>query len=181
MIGSSIAKRYARALFDIAAEENRYEKYHQELSEFVSILEGNKELKDFLFNPIVDQDAKKTVVGTILGKMDLSPVSANFLKLLVDKRRIDILGDIEACYRKFMDDALSKVRVQVETAYPLSAEQAGRIEEGLAAMTGKQVEMAVALEPSLLGGIVVRIGDTCYDGSIKTQLKNISKLLGEEI
>jgi len=113
--------------------------------------------------------------------MDLSPVSANFLKLLVDKRRIDILGDIEACYRKFMDDALSKVRVQVETAYPLSAEQAGRIEEGLAAMTGKQVEMAVALEPSLLGGIVVRIGDTCYDGSIKTQLKNISKLLGEEI
>jgi F-type H+-transporting ATPase subunit delta len=99
----------------------------------------------------------------------------------VDKHRIDILGEIEACYRNFMDDALKKVRVRVETAYPLSSEQTGRIEAGLAAMTGKKVEMAVTLDPSLLGGIVVRIGDTCYDGSIKTQLNNISKLLGEEI
>ncbi|MBN1614395.1 MAG: ATP synthase F1 subunit delta [Deltaproteobacteria bacterium] len=181
MIGSSIAKRYARALFDIAAEDNLYEKYHQELIDFVSLLEGNKDLKEFLFNPIVDQDAKKAVVGTVIGKMDLSKVSANFFRLLVDKQRIGILGEIEVCYRQFMDDALKMVRVRIETAYPLSEGQMDKMKTGLAAATGKTVEMDVAVEESLLGGIVVRIGDTCYDGSIKTQLNNISKLLGEEI
>ena len=181
MIGSNIAKRYARAFFEIAKEERRYQDYFQELGHFSAILRENKSLNEFLANPIFAQPDKKAVVETLLQKAGISPLTANFLNLLVDKRRIGILSDIEGCYRELMDDALKKVRVTVKTAFPLTGELSARLQKGLEGLTGKQVEMTVLEDQSLLGGIVVRIGDTLYDGSIKTQLNKIRNLLGEEI
>lgn len=182
MSGSSaISKRYARAFFDIAAEENRYEEYYGELLKFSSIVEESGDLKDFLSNPIFDNDDKKAVVKTILEKVSLSGITANFLSLLADKQRIDALPDIVRCYRELMDEALKKVRVQVKTAFPLSTELSGGLVKSLETMTGKQVEMTIEEDPSLLGGVVVKVGDTLYDGSIKSQLNNIRNLLGEEV
>ena len=181
MIGSGIAKRYAKAFFEVAGEENNYEKYYSELGSFSSIIEENEGLRDFLANPVFDQEAKKAVVEEILEKIDISDMTANFLKLLVDKRRIGILSDVECCYREFMDDILKKVRANVKTAYPLSAELSEDIKGSLEGLTGREVDMTVEKDPTLLGGIVVRIGDTIYDGSIKTQLNNIENLLGEGI
>ncbi len=180
MITSGIAKRYARAFFEIAGEEKRYEEYFRELAGFSAILRQNKGLNEFLANPVFDQPDKRAVVDRIISRLQISPMTANFLKLLVDKRRIGILSDIEECYRELMDQTLRKVRVTVKTAFPLTAELSGRLQRGLEAMTGKQVEMTVFEEPALIGGIVVRVGDTLYDGSIKTQLNNIRNLLGEE-
>jgi F-type H+-transporting ATPase subunit delta len=108
-------------------------------------------------------------------------VTANFLKLLVDKRRIGILPDIESCYRKLMDDVLRKIRVDVKTAFPLSTELSEKLQKRMEDLTGRKVEMAITEDASLLGGIVVGVGDTLYDGSIKTQLHNVRNLLGEEI
>ncbi|HPX55085.1 MAG TPA: F0F1 ATP synthase subunit delta [Syntrophales bacterium] len=182
MSGSStIAKRYARAFFDIAAEENRYEEYYVELLKFSSIVEENADLKEFLSNPIFNNEDKKEVVKTILEKISLSGIAANFLNLLADKQRIGILPDVVRCYREFMDEALKKVRVHVKTAFTLSSELSEGLMKGLEEMTGKQVEMTVEEDPSLLGGVVVKVGDTLYDGSIKSQLNNIRNLLGEGI
>ncbi len=182
MSGSStIAKRYARAFFDIAAEENRYEAYYGELQQFVSVIEESADLGEFLSNPIFDNDDKKAVVKTILEKISLSGIAANFLSLLADKQRIDILPDIVRCYRELMDEALKKVRVQVKTAFPLSSALSGDLAKSLEVITGKQVEMTIEEDPSLLGGVVVKVGDTLYDGSIKSQLNNIRNLLGEEV
>ena len=180
MISSSIAKRYAQAFFEIAGEEKRYEEYYRELDLFSAILKENENLSEFLANPVVDQPEKKAVVGSILGKIRVSPLTANFLKLLVDKRRIGILSDIKECYRESMDRTLNKVRVSVKTAFPLTVELSARLQTGLEGLTGKHVEMTVQEDSSLLGGIVVRVGDTLYDGSIRTQLNNIRNLLGEE-
>ena len=80
-----------------------------------------------------------------------------------------------------MDDVLKRTRVTVRTAFPLSAELSGKLRDRLEEMTGKKVEMAISEEAALLGGIVVGVGDTLYDGSIKTQLHKIRNLLGEEI
>ena len=79
-----------------------------------------------------------------------------------------------------MDRTLKKVRVTVKTAFPLTGELSARLQTGLEGLTGRQVEMTVQEDSSLLGGIVVRVGDTLYDGSIRTQLNNIRNLLGEE-
>ncbi|MDA8125796.1 MAG: ATP synthase F1 subunit delta [Deltaproteobacteria bacterium] len=180
MISSNIAKRYAQAFFEIAGEEKRYEEYYRELNLFSALLKENENLSEFLSNPVVDQPEKKTVVESVLAKLRISPLTANFLKLLVDKRRIGILSDIEDCYRELMDLTLQKIRISVQTAFPLTVELSGRLQAGLERMTGKQVEMTVQEDSSLLGGIVVRVGDTLYDGSIRTQLNNIRNLLGEE-
>ena len=181
MIISNIAKRYARAFFGIAREDGLYEKYYLELTLFSSIIKESKDLKELLLNPVFGQDEKKAVVDSLLKKTDISNVTANFLRLLVDKRRIGILPDIESCYRKFMDDALKKIRVDVKTAFPLSAELSEKLQKRMEDLTGRKVEMAVSEDASLLGGIVVGVGDTLYDGSIKTQLHNVRNLLGEEI
>ncbi|HUH66955.1 MAG TPA: F0F1 ATP synthase subunit delta [Syntrophales bacterium] len=181
MSSSNIAKRYARAFFDIAREDRQYEKYYGELTLFSSIVKESKDLQELLLNPIFDQAEKRAVVDSLLAKISISAVTANFLKLLVDKRRIGILPDIESCYRKLMDDALKKIRVDVKTAFPLSPELSQQLQKRMEEITGRQVEMIVSEDSSLLGGIVVGVGDTMYDGSVKTQLYNIRNLLGEEI
>jgi F-type H+-transporting ATPase subunit delta len=181
LISSNIAKRYARAFFGIAREDGLYEKYYHELSLFSSIVNESNNLKELLINPVFDQAEKRAVVDALLQKIDISNVTANFLKLLVDKRRIGILPDIESCYRKLMDDVLRKIRVDVRTAFPLSAELSEKLQKRMEEFTGKKVEIAILEDASLLGGIVVGVGDTLYDGSIKTQLHNIRNLLGEEI
>ena len=181
MIGSDIAKRYAKALFDIAAEEKNYEGYYRDLKSFSSLIDGNRDLREFLANPVFDQAEKKSVVEQILGRVKMTGVAANFLRLLVDKKRIGIVGEITECYREMMDGRLKRVRVFVKTAYPMDGDLTGDLQKHIAEMTGKEVEMTVEEDPSLIGGLVVRVGDTLYDGSIKTQLNNIRKLLGEEI
>lgn len=181
MISSNISKRYARAFFAIAAEDQKYEEYYNELNLFSSVIEENKQLKELFLNPIFDQDEKRGVVDSILQRITVSNTTTNFLRLLVDKRRIGILPEIENAYRQLMDEALKRIRVNVKTAFPLSAEMSGKLQVSLEEMTDKKVEMAISEDASLLGGIVVGVGDTLYDGSIKTQLRNIRNLLGEEV
>ena len=131
LISSNIAKRYARAFFKIAGEEKRYEYYYHELGRFSAVLKENKSLSEFLANPIFALSDKKAVVESLLEKIQISPLTSNFLKLLVDKRRIDILSDIQGCYRELMDNALKKVRVTVKTAFPLTGETSTRLQNGL--------------------------------------------------
>lgn len=176
---SNISKRYARAFFEIAGEEKKLEQYYNELRQFSSIVTENKDLGGFLANPIFEQDVKKKVLEQIIGKLSLSPMTINFLKLLVDKSRIGVLPDIEICYRQMMDETLRKVRVILKTAFPLSGEMQKYITENLKKVTGQEVEVTLEDDKDLLGGIVIGVGDTLYDGSIKNQLNNMRNLLGE--
>ena len=181
MIGSEIAKRYARALFEIAREEDAIEAIYGELEGFCSLLAENADLAEFFANPVFDSSDKTAVIGEILKKVKASVTTSNFLKLLVEKRRIDALGQIEECYRRYMDDVLSKVRVDVKTAFPLSSELSARIKEQMEGLTGKNIEMVVDEDPSLLGGIVIGVGDTLYDGSVRAQLNSIRELIKEDM
>ena len=181
MITSNVARRYARAFFAVAGEENKYEAYYRELELFATVIEDNQNLKELLANPVYDKKDKQKVVDRVLEKLKLSPPTANFIRLLVDKRRIAGLAEIRENYRNLMDNAIGISRVQVKTAFPLTAELEARLLRGLESLTGKKVEMQIDEDASLLGGLVVRVGDKLYDGSIKVQLNNMMKLLGEEI
>jgi F-type H+-transporting ATPase subunit delta len=176
---SNISKRYAHAFFGIAAEEKKLEAYYSELAQFSSFITQDKTLREFLANPVFEQAVKKNVVEKIISKLQLSAMTINFLKLLVDKKRIEVLPDITTCYRQMMDEALKKVRVNLKTAFPLSDGLQTYISASLEKLTGRQVEMTVEKDPALLGGIVIGVGDTLYDGSIKNQLNNMRNLLGE--
>ena len=176
---SNISKRYARAFFEIAAEEKQLERYYNEINQFTSIIAQNKALGEFLANPVFEQESKKNVVENIIGRLKLSGMTVNFLKLLVDKRRIDVLPDIVFFYRQLMDESLKKVRVNLKTAFPLSSKMQNYITSNLEKVTGRKVEVSVEKDPGLLGGIVIGVGDTLYDGSIRNQLNNMRNLLGE--
>lgn len=176
---SNISKRYARAFFEIAEGEKKLEQYYAELKQFSSIVGENKDLGGFLANPVFDQESKKKVLGQIIGRLSLSKMTINFLNLLIDKKRIDVLPDIETCYRQLMDETLRKVRVTLKTAFPLSGDMQNYIVSNLKKMTGQEVEVTVEDDKNLLGGIVIGVGDTLYDGSIKNQLNNMRNLLGE--
>lgn len=181
MIGSEIAKRYAKALFQVAEEEKAVEKIYGELAGFASTLRDNRNLMEFFANPIFDQTDKTSVMRDILKKMKISGMTANFLYLLIEKRRMDILLEVESCFRDYLDRLMNKVRVNVKTAFPLSEDMVRKLSARLEEITGKNVDMAVEDDGSLLGGIVVAVGDTLYDGSIKTQLASIRELIREEI
>ncbi len=181
MIGSEISKRYAKAFFELAGEENKYEVFYEDLNRFSGVLASSSDLKEFFANPVFNHGEKKQIMDYLLGRIELSPLTANFLGLLVDKGRIGLLDEIVASYRDMMDKALQRVQVSVRTAYPLTPEQQASLLAQLEAMTSKKADVAVVEDPSLLAGIVVRVGDTVYDGSIRTQLNNIRNLLGEEI
>jgi len=181
LIGSGVvAKRYAQALFDLAGGEKDYIKFHSELKEMNSIIDGASDLKEFFVNPVFEDAEKKNVLIEVLKKTSISPMMQNFLKLLVDKGRIGSLADISECYENLMFSALKMSRVNVRTAFPLNDEIVGKIKGMLEKMTGKSVEMLIEEDPSLIAGMVVKIGDKVYDGSIKSQLNNIRQLLGEE-
>lgn len=180
MSGEDIAKRYAKAFLEIASEEGRLEAYYHELTAFANLVGANKELQGYLANPIFDEESKIALVRELTQRLELSPMTSNFLTLLAEKKRIDIIVAIQKSYETMMDKALGKARVDVQTAFPLSAATQERLLKALGDLTKKKVEMNIVTEPSLLGGIIVKIGDTLYDGSIKTHLVNISNLLGEE-
>ena len=176
MIAGNIAKRYARAFFDVAGVEDRYERCYDELKRFSGVLEENENLKNLLSNPVFEIKDKKAVVREVLKELNLSLPTANFINLLVDKQRIGIINEIEKDYLKLMDNALGIARVQVRTAFPFTTELSANLKHGLESFTGKHVDMQVEEDASLLGGIVVRVGDKLYDGSIKMQLNNIMKI-----
>lgn len=181
MIISDIAKRYAKALFDIATEEKSLQETQGELDEFARVLNMNKDLGDVFEDPAIKSDDKKAILEKVIAAMEPSVITGNFLRLLVDKDRMSILDQICQCYQNYLDDAAGRLRVGVTTAFPLSNDLSEQIQQKLAKMTKKNVQLDVEEDPSLLGGIIVTVGDTRYDGSVRNQLNSIRELIREEM
>jgi F-type H+-transporting ATPase subunit delta len=181
LISRNIAARYAKAFFKVADEEKIFQECYEELAVFSDAIKENENLREFLINPVFSRDDKKSVMESLIQKSGMGRLSADFLKLLVDKRRIALIPDILDSYRDIMDKKLGVLRVAVKTALPLSKELSDNLKEELEKKTKSRVEMTVSEDPSLLGGVLVRIGNTYYDGSVQAQLNNIRNLLGKEI
>ena len=178
---SNVTRRYARAFFAVAGAEKRYEDCYRELKLFTTVMEENHNMRELLINPVFDKDDKLKIMDRVLQRLGLSLLTANFIRLLVKKRRIACVMDIAEDYRRLMDEALGIARVQVKTAFALTAELTSDLQRGLESLTGEKVEMQIEEDKLLLGGVVVRIGDKLYDGSVKVQLHTMMRLLGEVI
>ena len=179
MINRKIARRYAKALMNIGQEDGKYDRYCEELDAFTAIFQGDKQLREVLRNPTFNIPRRQAIVEEIGKRLSLSPVTTNFLRLLVDKDRMVYLADITALYRELVDEAAGRARVKLLTAHDLSQKKIEELTQGLQALVGKQVIMEVATDASLIGGVVARIGDTVYDGSVKTQLAQLKEILAK--
>ncbi len=177
MITNAIARRYAKALVQLAAEEERIELIHLELTRFETLLTEHSHLRSVLINPAYGINEKRAIVQDLLARMDVVGTVANFLLLLLERGRIGFLSAIIASYGAYADELSGVVRPILYTAIPLEADKIQGIKDALTTATGKKVVLSVEVDPSLIGGVVTKIGDMVYDGSIRTQLNRIEGIL----
>jgi F-type H+-transporting ATPase subunit delta len=170
-----ISRRYAKALLLIGKEDGLIDKYREELASFSDLLEKESDLARILSNPVYDFIQRKNVLRAVLGKIMLSKVMTSFLLLLFDKGRFGFLGSINEFYQKLADELKGVAHASLVSATALSSEAVEKIRSSLSKLTGKEIVLDIDQDPSLIGGIVTKIGDLVLDGSIKTQLLNMKE------
>jgi F-type H+-transporting ATPase subunit delta len=179
MPASAAPRRYARALFSLASEENRVAAVREELRRLGAALEASAELRDVLLQPLHPAAERRRVLDALADKLGASSLVKRFYAYLIDQRRLVAFDEIEAEFVRLADEAAGRSKAKVKTAQPLTAEQQERLSRALAAKAGRTVELEVQVDPTLLGGLVAQLGDTVYDGSLKTQLVQLrGALLG---
>jgi F-type H+-transporting ATPase subunit delta len=177
MIGGPVAGRYAAALYDIASEQkNMVDKIESELKAIKGIIEDNPDLQRLLYHPQITPAAKKDLLEQLF-KGKISEVTGNFLALLVDRRRETHLIDIVAEFVALANAGRNIITAKVATAVAMNDQEKGELNRVLARLTGKKIQTSYVVDPSLIGGVVVRMGDKFIDGSIKTRLAALKERL----
>jgi F-type H+-transporting ATPase subunit delta len=180
---SAVATRYAKALADVttaAAGGLRPEDALSQLRAFESALAASRELENALTTPAVPGSRKRAVVARIADVLKLSLIARNFLFVLIDHRRIALLGAILHSFELIVDERLGFARAEVSSPRELTEAQRGAINAQLERLTGKRIRMRFAVDPALIGGVVARIGSTVYDGSVRGQLQTLGRRLSTE-
>ena len=176
----SAPRQYASALADVAVAQGAADATVQHLSGFGALYAESAELRNFLSSPAVAQEAKHRVIEKLLARVGGSKIVRNFLLVVVDHQRAHLLPEIIAAVQEEIRRREGITEAQVSSAVELSKAQKAEMEFTLERLTGKRVEAKFSLEPSLLGGAVVRLGDTVYDGSLRSRLNNLRARLTSE-
>jgi F-type H+-transporting ATPase subunit delta len=158
-------------------EQSDLAEVEQQLAGFVDLVAGHAELSKALLNPAVPAARKRAAVEKL--SVHVPPVLSKLLGLLAERDRLTLLPDLLAAYRERLLDHMQIVRAEITTVAPLAPERAQQIERSLAEVTGRGVMVTSRIDPSLIGGLVARVGGTVYDGSITTQLTKMRKRLME--
>jgi F-type H+-transporting ATPase subunit delta len=174
---SKVSKRYARALLSLGREDGRYQEYGKELKTFADFYESHGELKLAITNPAFTLDDRTQILKALLAKIGPSETVRNFLNLLLDKGRISAVGEISGFYQQLTDEVSNIVRADVVVPRPLVGEAESKLGRALEQMTNKKVRMNVRQDKSILGGIIVKIGDLVVDGSVRAQVRGIKESL----
>ena len=175
--GAAVARRYAKALRALAAAESRLEPVADELATFERLLAGEPTLRKALSQPWIKGATKRAIVTTVAERLGLSPLARNFLALVAQRRRLDLLPDILAAYRGLVDEAAGRVRASVRSAAPLTEAQRGAIRERLGRRLGRTVVLETEVDPALLGGFVAEVGSRLLDASLTGQLHALRERL----
>lgn len=180
MIDLRIVRRYATALFNSAQSAGAIDLVESDLGLISYTFESNPQLKDAMVSPLIPCSKKKEIVTSIFqGK--IQDVTLYYLYLLIDNRREGIITETEAEYIRIANEARGIMAAEVTAAIELTPEEIINLRAKLSVMTGKQVDVVVSIDPSIIGGLVVRIGDTVIDGSITGQLAKIKNdFLGKQ-
>jgi F-type H+-transporting ATPase subunit delta len=180
---SAVASRYANALADVvtsASSPLRPEIALAELQAFETTLRDSPELENALITPAVPAGRKKAVVSRIADTLELSRISRNLLFVLIDHRRIASLAGIIQTFEVVLDERLGFARAEVSSPRELTGEQRTALNSRLEQLTGKRIRMRFAVDESLIGGVVARIGSTVYDGSVRGELASLERRLCAE-
>lgn len=179
MTNNVVARRYAGALFSLGeklgnGERNRLGQY---LADLAQAMTENPALEAVFKSPVISASEKKAIAGAILDKLDADKTIRNFCFLLADKERLGALRDIAESYGSMLDEANGVLRGTVTTAIKLDAERQASLKDALQKKAGREMELSFHVDPDILGGLVVSIGDRVMDASLKAQLGIMRELL----
>jgi F-type H+-transporting ATPase subunit delta len=176
MMQSALAHKYSRALFDVALEEGRLDTVAAEMDSLYRLREEDPTFLNFLLSPEVQHDQKQRFIDAVF-RPRVSSLVVNFLRLLVEKARMGVLPEMCREFQQLVEEHQGRLRAQVQTPARLSSDQESRLKTELDRITGKDVILEKRIEPSLLGGVVVFVGNKVIDGSLRRGLGQMREAL----
>ncbi len=171
------ALKYAKGLFIAAKELNKVKEFGEELENLATGLKGYPEILQALQSPIYPPDIKLEILQEILSYFKVDPEIERFLKLLVERRRIQFLEEIVAMYQALLDEELGRARGEVITAFPISDDEKVELERALQTLLKKEVILEAKVDPEIIGGVKVKVGDYILDGTLKSQLEKFKEII----
>jgi F-type H+-transporting ATPase subunit delta len=168
-----IASVYARSLFEVAQEQKKLDKVRDELGEFADAMNESRQLQVFLFSPYFS--TKEKVEGLDKAVSGADETVANFLKLLIEKHRMPAIFRIRAEFDRLWEEENKLLPVQVTSAVELPKDTVKQIGDRIAEQTDRKVDLSSTVDPDILGGIIVRVGNSVLDASIRNRLENFRK------
>jgi F-type H+-transporting ATPase subunit delta len=172
-----VARRYAQALLELAAEQGQVDKVVGDVTTVADAWQTSPDLRNAIENPLVAHPVKKAVIGELADQIGASPITRNTLLLMVDRRRARALPYLAKWLRELADARQGLLRAEVTTAAPLSDAYYGRLQAQLERITGQRVVVDRRTDPAIIGGVVARIGDRIFDGSLRTRLQSLRDAL----
>ncbi len=176
-----VALKYAKGLFLVAKELGKFKQFAEELQKVKLLLDSIPEAFSALQNPIYPPDLKMEIVNELLKVLALDPELERFLRMLVEKRRIQYIDEIIRVYNELIDEELNIARGELITAYPIEEEDRKELEKILSKFLKKEVYLESKVDESIIGGVKIKIGDLVFDGSLKTQLRKIKETIKGEV
>jgi F-type H+-transporting ATPase subunit delta len=177
VIAGKHAKRYAQALLELCDEDQSHARIQRDLTKFVGLYNESRDLREVFANPSIDLESKRRVLDELLKRQLANRITRNFLMLLLDRGRMAVLpGIVEELVRR-IDQRAGRLRAEVTSAAPLSSIDTSRIQRALEQMTGKKVTVETKVDPTIIGGVVTRIGNIVLDGSVKNQIDKMREHL----
>ena len=179
MLSPTVARRYAKGLFDAVGDmaPGSERSVGEELSALVETIDGHSGLALLVVNPSIPAAQKTAILGRISETLGLSEPMRRFIVVLAEKQRLDHLSMIGSVYADLIDQHLGVVTAEITTATPMNPGQVAQLESSLREATGGEVRITRRTDPTLVGGVITRIGDVVYDGSVKGHLERIRERL----
>ena len=180
MISLTVSRKYARAFLQIGQREGNYEALGQELDQLQDLLQQSKELRSVLFSFAYPSPTRKKIISALGQSLSLSKGTIDFLHLLIERERMDHFLEIVKSYRGLCDEVSNRTRATLVAPGDISPNSVAEVRKQLEVRTGKKVILSVEHDPSLIGGVLTKIGNVIYDGSLKTQLTKVRENLYKE-
>ena len=176
---ASVAGRYASALFDLAAEQKALPGVEQDLVGMAKLLDESTDFRRMVLSPVFSADDQARALDAVLAKSEANPLTRNFFKLLARNRRLFAAGDIIKAFRALAAKARGEVTADVVSAATLDEPQIQALKDALRAKLGKDVQINATVDPTLLGGLIVKVGSRMIDSSLRTKLQSLKTRMKE--
>jgi F-type H+-transporting ATPase subunit delta len=176
---SAVAERYAGSLFELALQANSVAKVEADLGRFEALLDGSEDLRRLIGSPVFSAEDQTKAIAAVADKARIGGLAGNFLRVVASNRRLFAMPGMIRAFRRIAAEHRGEASAEVTSAHPLTAAQQAELKAALKDVVGKDVAIAATVDPSLLGGLVVKVGSRQIDTSLKTKLNSLKLALKE--